>query len=202
MVNSRHSVKSSEWGTPAYLIEPAREVLGVIDLDPAASAASNETVKAEDYWSKDQDGLSLPWVDPALYAFDGVVEPVTVFLNPPTPAKDWWEKLMTELDLGHIKHAIFIGYSVEILQVTQNKPYRPCLAFPVCFFKKRVPYIDMAPTVLKDGQEVPNPNYMKPKSGMTHSSCAVYVPGTVDNTPEFEIQFSPLGCITFPNTAC
>lgn len=62
---------SDEWYTPSYIIEPIRELLGGIDLDPCSTAEANKTVKAERFFTKDEDGLNHPWAAR------------TVFCNPP-----------------------------------------------------------------------------------------------------------------------
>lgn len=53
--------KSDEWFTPSSVIEDARKVLGVIDLDPASCDQANETVKATRYFTKENDGLAQEW---------------------------------------------------------------------------------------------------------------------------------------------
>src|SRR2546430_17584816 len=53
--------KSNEWYTPSKYIETAREVLGSIDLDPASCELANRTVKADKYYTKEDDGLSKEW---------------------------------------------------------------------------------------------------------------------------------------------
>lgn len=51
----------NEWFTPREFIEPARKVLGGIDLDPASSAAANTVVKATTFYTKSDDGLTKTW---------------------------------------------------------------------------------------------------------------------------------------------
>lgn len=53
--------KDDEWYTPAQYIEAAREVLGVIDLDPASNDFANKTVKASQYYTEETDGLRQEW---------------------------------------------------------------------------------------------------------------------------------------------
>ena len=48
----------NEWYTPAEYIEAVRDVLKVIELDPASSSLANETVKAKRFYSKEDDGLN------------------------------------------------------------------------------------------------------------------------------------------------
>ena len=50
-----------EWYTPSEIITAARLVLGRIDLDPASSAIANETVRAEKFFSAEDDGLEKEW---------------------------------------------------------------------------------------------------------------------------------------------
>ena len=55
------SHKSDEHNTPSYIIEAAREVLEVIDLDPMSNALANETVKATTFYTKKDDELDKDW---------------------------------------------------------------------------------------------------------------------------------------------
>lgn len=52
---------SVEWYTPEAYIESARSVLGVIDLDPASCEFSNRVVKAGEFYTLEDDGLSQDW---------------------------------------------------------------------------------------------------------------------------------------------
>ena len=61
---------NNEWYTPADIIESARKVLGTIDLDPASSGIANETVKAETFFTAEDDGLAHEWAG-------------NIWLNPP-----------------------------------------------------------------------------------------------------------------------
>jgi len=51
----------NEWYTPAAIIEAARRVLGGFDLDPASSEIANRTVKAERFFTIEDDGLTQDW---------------------------------------------------------------------------------------------------------------------------------------------
>ena len=50
-----------EWYTPLRIIEPARRVLGEIDLDPASCEAANRVVKATRIFTESDDGLTQKW---------------------------------------------------------------------------------------------------------------------------------------------
>lgn len=60
----------NEWYTPPEIIEAARSVMGSIDTDPATSEVANRVVKAERWFTKDDDGLRQDWTG-------------NVWLNPP-----------------------------------------------------------------------------------------------------------------------
>lgn len=52
---------NNEWYTPEKYIEMARTVLGEIELDPASSETANKTVKANCFYTEQDDGLSRQW---------------------------------------------------------------------------------------------------------------------------------------------
>ena len=51
----------NEWYTPDEYIEAARDVLEIIDVDPASSWLANKTVKATRYFTAEDDGLTESW---------------------------------------------------------------------------------------------------------------------------------------------
>jgi DNA N-6-adenine-methyltransferase (Dam) len=54
--------KHNEWYTPKGYIEPIREFYGgTIDYDPASCIKANETIKAENFSSIDDEGNPLWW---------------------------------------------------------------------------------------------------------------------------------------------
>ena len=65
-----HSSGDNEWYTPEDYIERVRRVLGRIDLDPASCVEANKVVRAERFFTEEQDGLQQPWSG-------------TVWMNPP-----------------------------------------------------------------------------------------------------------------------
>jgi hypothetical protein len=131
-----HSAKSVEWHTPAPIIEAARHALGgTIALDPASSALANQTVRAGNFYTV--CGLSKPWFGP-------------LFVNPPgkSPTNPggqaaWWNKLMGEWVKGR-NHwdAIFLGFSLELLQTAQRYHVWQPLDFMCCVPKRRIKFVD------------------------------------------------------------
>ena len=72
-----------EWFTDPALVERVRTVMGGIDLDPASCEAAQCTVKATQFFTKEQNGLTQPWYG-------------RVFLNPPF-RRDLIGKFVTKL---------------------------------------------------------------------------------------------------------
>ena len=104
---------SNEWYTPSKYIEAAREVMGSIDLDPASCAMANRTVRATTYYTKEQDGLTLPWYG-------------NVWLNPPygrvrpeakgstiTYQKYFMQTLLRKYKTGEIDQAIAMVFGTS-----------------------------------------------------------------------------------------
>ena len=50
-----------EWYTPSKYLEAARITMGSIDIDPASCKFANQTVKANTYYTKENDGLEHEW---------------------------------------------------------------------------------------------------------------------------------------------
>ena len=174
-MNIQHSSRSDEWYTPDAVLEVARKVLGTIDLDPASSLEANKRVGATQIITKEQGGLSTPW------------NGRTLFINPPggklgnrSKTTLFWKRLMDHRAGGALDHAIFLAFSLEALQTTQDKDCLPMARFPLCIPAFRLRFLEA------DGTEGKAPS---------HSNCIVYVPGYIDRTAEFEQAFGALGSV-------
>lgn len=140
--SASYSSDSVEWYTPEKYIKAAREVIGGIDLDPASCDAANETVKASQVFTAEDDGLEQDWHG-------------RFFLNPPYGKKDggslaaaFCQKAIAEYDLGHATAGIILVNSVH----SQN--WQACLYdFPVCFVDHRIQFVS------GDGEENKNPTF-------------------------------------------
>jgi phage N-6-adenine-methyltransferase len=119
----------SEWYTPAEYIEPAREVLGAIDLDPASSDKAQETVKARRYYTADNDGLALEWHG-------------RVWMNPPYGRdliQRFMNKLVDEYRSGRVEAAIVLTHNSTETAWFQTAQ-KACSA--ICFSDARVRFLD------------------------------------------------------------
>jgi hypothetical protein len=144
-------------------------VLGSIDLDPASSHWANGRVRASSFYTEEENGLEQPWYG-------------RVFLNPPggkvgnkSKTGLFWRKLMEELP--NLKGAIFMGFSLECMQTTQNYSDKSVLDFPVCVPSRRLRFVTPGGV----------------GAAPSHSNVIVYVPGSEDHTERFFRAFRDIG---------
>jgi len=105
--------------------------------------------------------------------------------------KKWWFKLAEEYQAGRTQAAIFIGFSIEILQVTQSLERDPrrdqrCnlaipLDFPMCFPRARIDYD-------RDRGGVRTPGGSPP-----HASVIVLLPSSTWQIEVFRREFKDIG---------
>ncbi len=120
------SEDSYEWYTPKPYVEAARDVMGSIDLDPASCDEAQKVVKAKEYYTEEDDGLSQLWSS-------------NVFLNPPynMPAvQQFVDRAIHEYETGKIASAI-----VLVNNATDTGWFHRLLSYPVCFTQGRVKFI-------------------------------------------------------------
>ena len=119
----------NEWYTPRVYIEAAREVMDDIDLDPASCEEANRFVRAPVYYTKEQNGLLLPWSG-------------KIWLNPPygriNPERTgetrsyqllFAQKLWREWHAGHVEQAILLLLGNACFM----RWFEHLWNFPVCF---------------------------------------------------------------------
>ena len=167
--NGANASPNSNCQTPGALVEAARELLGgKIDLDPASCASANERVRAQEYCGPnhelpgERDGLTGTWGRGS-----------RVFLNPPGSAfAPFWRKLLEEYAASRVSAAVFVCFSIDALQTTQNHNEGGVLAFPCFIPNKRIAYLSPV-----DGSVMGSP----PKP-----SAIVWLPELDINTPPIE----------------
>ena len=181
MTNIQLSSRSDEWYTPSYILDMVHETIGSIDLDPASSEQANLVVKAAKYFTREDNALSIEkWTK----------VPATVFLNPPggklgnkSLTALFWQRLVDLRTAGLLSEAIFMGFSLEHMAVTQSCSLSIC-NFPVVIPRKRIRFVS------------PEGTFNSP----THSNVIVYIPGIENNTSRFKEVFGQLGAILHPDT--
>ena len=124
----------NEWHTPEKYLELARKVLGGIDLDPASSKAAQETVLAEQYFTKKDDGLKQQWQG-------------RVWLNPPYAQPfiaQFVAKMVDEWNANHLAAAIMLTHNY-----TDTVWFHQAAASAdaICFTRGRIGFIDPHGTV-------------------------------------------------------
>jgi phage N-6-adenine-methyltransferase len=114
--------------TPRQYIEAAREVLGVIDLDPATCAAAQKWIGAKKFYTAETNGLAQQWHG-------------NVWLNPPYHrelAPRFIEKLIVELTLGRVEAAIMLTNNCTDTDWF-DVALRACAS--ICFTRGRIEFI-------------------------------------------------------------
>ena len=124
-----HNSGENEWYTPKPYIEAAREVMGVIDLDPASSEPANRIVEANTFFSHETDGRKQRWFG-------------NVWMNPP-----YSQPLISEfcdLLVASYKSKTITQACVLVNNATETTFYqnmlKSCVA--ICLIKGRVKFID------------------------------------------------------------
>lgn len=191
----QHSSESNEHYTPSEIIEICRETMGGIDLDPASCKLANvELVHATTYLTKEEDGLRCQWHGRVFcnppggkYRFvDGRYVPVGPKGGPgESSAATWFYKAATEWKIGRTEVVCFLGFTLELLRITQARP--PSAAhFPFCLLKARTDF-------LKD-----EGGKLVPQGSPTHANVLVCVTNHPAVIARFERHASALGVVVVP----
>jgi len=212
--NPKHATGHVEHMTPLAVSQAAAEVLGTIELDPASTPAANEAIGARRIFTVADNGLQHEWrgrtflnppgglVDllgnPVVRASKATGEPgCTVSgscgLAAPHQHKSvtssavfWWRKLARHWAAFDVEAAIFVGFSIELLQSTQSGAPQGVplpLDFPFCVPSARLEFLSEDAW----GQLVPG-------TQPTHANVIVYLPPRFDARCElFAAAFSKIG---------
>lgn len=156
-----------EWYTPPEILEPVKQLLGTIELDPASCWTANLSVGASIYFSGSPapllDGLQMSWLAN------------TVWCNPPYGREHnrlWAEKVLREWKLGHFNEGLYLCPAS-----TGAEWFCPLMKFPQCFVHGRISFL------------TPNGEVVK---GNRYDSCITYFGW---RTEEFAKVFSSVGTI-------
>lgn len=170
------SSASNEHYSPIEVVEPARELMGGIDLDPATCHEANQVIRAHTFYTEQEDGLTRSWC----WQHAGVPMRSKVFLNPPggplrigkkpvSQAALWWTRLVLDWLSGDVEQAVFVGFTLEILRTSQGARL-PVQRFHRCYPRDRLVF---------SGKEQP-----------THANVIVYLPPTkLDGGPNHQLWF-------------
>lgn len=162
----------NEWYTPPTYTLAARQLMGAIDLDPASCAKANEFVQARHYYTREENGLTLPWFG-------------RIFLNPPfgrtvmgrgSNLKHFCNKLESEYLAGNVEQAILL-----VPANTATSWFIPLWNRPICFPFKRIRFLQA------DG----SPSYRQ-----SFSTCFVYYG---QSREQFAAIFRQFGHIVQPS---
>ena len=115
----------NEWYTPSTYVEAARYVLGGIDLDPASTSKANETIKAERFYTKTQDGLSQAWSG-------------RVWLNPPYGGMT--AKFIEKFVSGFRARQITAGICLVNAHCTDTEWFQSLWIGTLCFTNHRIDF--------------------------------------------------------------
>lgn len=128
--NGKHLSVSGRWGTPPDIVDRSRDALGGrIELDPMSEPDFNEIVGAERIYTELDDGLTQDWTSE------------TLFLNPHKGLVERaWRKLCSEFFVGNVRKAIWIGFSMEQLNLLACEIHYP-LDFSTLICRKRIDFL-------------------------------------------------------------
>lgn len=119
------SYQPDEHYSPADYVELVREVLGEIELDPATSLRAQETVVAQRFYTKAEDGLAHDWSG-------------RVFMNPPySDPAPFVAKLLEHLGTGDVPEAIVLTNNTTDTEWAQSLLEA---SSAVCFTRGRIAF--------------------------------------------------------------
>ncbi|MEW6737382.1 MAG: DNA N-6-adenine-methyltransferase, partial [Acidobacteriota bacterium] len=122
-----------EWYTPEEYAEAVRDVLGEIDLDPASCEEANRVIRAKQYYTIHDNGLTKDWLG-------------RVFLNPPygyveteqrrrSNQELWSAELLTQYRVAKTTSAILL-----VQASPSNSWFKPLWHHPICFLDHRMKF--------------------------------------------------------------
>lgn len=181
--NPQHTKNKCEHYTPIEICHATRELFGgQIDLDVASDAIANRVVRANRYYTKEDNSFTQDWTAE------------NVFCNPPGSTKgyhgslstDFWDKLYYSYGMNMFYEALFVGYSIEIL----CKRGYDILDLPFCIPQPNTSVTSGMGRIMFDA--VIDGKRQQQRSP-THGNVIVYLPYNDNKRKEFYRLFSQFG---------
>jgi hypothetical protein len=116
---------NQEWYTPKEIIEAARKTMGNIKLDPFSCEKANQTVRANFYMTKEQDGWLSDWFG-------------TIFCNHPF-SRENNKRIAAKVIQENLRGCEIVMITFA---ATSESWFKPLLAYPQCYLHGRTNYID------------------------------------------------------------
>lgn len=115
---------SDEWNTPAHIVQAVIDVLEYISLDPCSNDAYHPNVPADNYYTKQTNGLKWSWHG-------------KVYMNPPygRDIDEWILHLDNEYRSGRVVEAIAL-----LPARTDTAWFRVLRDYPKCFINGRLKF--------------------------------------------------------------
>lgn len=166
-----HSSKSVEWYTPREIMDAVHAVMGSIELDPASCAEANAIVRAQRYYTREDDGLRQSWASRTLWS------------NPPYGRGDrnrsnqgiWSAKLLDAYRCGDVGEACLL-----VNAVPDRSWFKPLWSHAICFLDERLDFVG--------GEE-------QSDDSPTHPSCVVHLG---ESHARFVEVFGRIGHVVLP----
>lgn len=171
--NSMHN----EWYTPEHIIDLVHELFrGQPDLDPASCKKANARMQAEEFFTKEHDGLLQQW-----YGRVFVNPPYKTVKGAPRQLDRWSKKVVEELHSGRLTEMIVLVPGRTDTGWCQRFFHHASAA---CFVEGRLAFIDG-----KTGKKPSKPN--------RHNAIFYYG----RNVDRFARLFSEIGTVLAPIVA-
>lgn len=132
--NGRHLALSGRRGTPLDWADMARAALGGhIELDPMSEPTFNEIIRADRIFTEQDNCFAFPWNARTVYlnAHGGLVV-------------EAWQKLTAEHRRGRVGAAIWMGFSMEQLNLLADELEHP-MDFSMLVVRQRIDFLTTEP---------------------------------------------------------
>lgn len=167
MAHTQHNTGNQEWYTPEWIIEAARRTMGRIDLDPASNPIANQWIRADRYFTHEQNGLLHEWSG-------------CVWLNPPYANKlmnafiDKLEQSLPTMESACVltNNATETHWGQQLLRISSA----------ICFLSRRVKFLTPDVTVKHTGLQGQMVSYIGPDAPTFIANFNSY--GSIFVTPD------------------